>query len=532
MNRFHAAILKSSDCLTLAVGRMQNKGNVSRFFMVRGLFSPFTVAISSAFLTTLAFPPFEFYFLAWVCLIPLILSIRRRSLKEAFVLGVIFGVLFFPSFLYWILNYSCWAFIGSVLVGVFSTATGFFGWSLLEKVAFKQIRLFVPALLWVVIEWGVQQELIALPLSFGITQAPLPIVTQVASVAGTYGISFLLVLSNSILASIIDLILIDKNYVNLKYIDQGRKIVIFWPLGFALLMMVGLVVGIGQPQKFESTDVEERTVAILQGNVQKSVLDTVGTDFVSNAINTQAYFGLMKEAADSRPNIVVWPETAVRRYVFNDHELFQQIKDEAARGNSVEIVGTPHREGAREYNSAFVVDSDGKIVGRYDKRALAPSEEFFVPGKDAKVFPTKHGKIGILICYESTLPYYSRELVNNGADYLFFLANDAGFGQSLEPYLHLNMAILRAVENHVFVVRAANTGISAVIDPNGRIVSKGTLNKKLVVHGKIHANYEPSIYSRFGDWFPPGCFILLCIACIPIMKTRLTIQGFFENPLL
>ncbi|MEK6749855.1 MAG: apolipoprotein N-acyltransferase, partial [Pseudomonadota bacterium] len=177
-------------------------------------------------------------------------------------------------------------------------------------------------------------------------------------------------------------------------------------------------------------------------------------------------------------------------------------------------------------------NSDGKIVGRYDKRALAPSEEFFVPGKDAKVFPTKHGKIGILICYESTLPYYSRELVNNGADYLFFLANDAGFGQSLEPYLHLNMAILRAVENHVFVVRAANTGISAVIDPNGRIVSKGTLNKKLVVHGKIHANYEPSIYSRFGDWFPPGCFILLCIACIPIMKTRLTIQGFFENPRL
>jgi apolipoprotein N-acyltransferase len=175
-------------------------------------------------------------------------------------------------------------------------------------------------------------------------------------------------------------------------------------------------------------------------------------------------------------------------------------------------------------NSAFLVNPDGNIVDRYDKIKLVPFGEFvpqpfgwvnritkeagdFVAGTRTVVFPVAGQKIGVFICYESAFPDLVRRFAADGAQMLMNLSNDGYFGASAAREQHLALVRMRALENRRWILRATNDGITAMIDPAGRIIER--LPPYLETAGTFQYGYiqTQTVYTRFGDWFAWSCLI-------------------------
>jgi apolipoprotein N-acyltransferase len=210
------------------------------------------------------------------------------------------------------------------------------------------------------------------------------------------------------------------------------------------------------------------------------------------------------------------------------------VLDIAAETGSHLLVGSPDverasvGEGDRYYNSAFLVSPDRELLGKYDKIHMVPFGEYvplksilffvhklaygigdFEPGRTHTVFHLPRGRFGVTICYEVIFPDQVRRYVKQGADFLVNITNDAWFGRSAAPGQHLAMAALRAAENRRYLIRAANTGISAIIDPTGRIVKASEIFVPAVVSGRIQLRRGETFYTRYGD-----LFAWLCVAFV------------------
>jgi len=206
------------------------------------------------------------------------------------------------------------------------------------------------------------------------------------------------------------------------------------------------------------------------------------------------------------------------------------VRGLAAELKSCLITGSPAIErdgdGLRNLNSAFLITPDGALAGRSDKLHLVPFGEYvplapllpfvnklvagigdFSPGKKATPLVATGGKVGTLICFEGIFPEVARRYVRAGSTLLVAITNDAWFGNSSAPYQHLSMTVFRAVENRVPLVRAANTGISAVVDSKGHIHGMTPLFEEATLTGEIRRGEGGSFYSRYGDLFG-----LLCLA--------------------
>jgi len=133
----------------------------------------------------------------------------------------------------------------------------------------------------------------------------------------------------------------------------------------------------------------------------------------------------------------------------------------------------------------------------------------FFSGKGHVPISTDIGKVGILICYEGVFPYITNETVRNGAQVLVNITNDAWFGRSSAPYQHLAFYLFRAVETDRYVLRAANTGVSAVIDPRGRITTRTPTFEEAVLKGTFSMRDDQTFYVRYGDYFLLACFVVL-----------------------
>jgi apolipoprotein N-acyltransferase len=136
----------------------------------------------------------------------------------------------------------------------------------------------------------------------------------------------------------------------------------------------------------------------------------------------------------------------------------------------------------------------------------------FLPGPGFSPVPVGREKAGILICYESIFPEISRQYKRSGAGLLVNITNDAWFDRSSAPYQHLSMAAFRAIENRMYVARAANTGISAIIDPCGRVSVSTGLFERSTLQGHVKFIKVDTFYSDYGDWPVPVCFIMLAAA--------------------
>jgi predicted amidohydrolase len=270
-------------------------------------------------------------------------------------------------------------------------------------------------------------------------------------------------------------------------------------------------------------------VAIVQGNIDQGV--KWDPAWQSKALQLYRYLTL--EAARERPRLIVWPETAVPFFLREDPRR-AELETLARAAGAYLLVGAPDRLSEQSRNSAFLVGPDGRMLGQYDKRHLVPFGEYvplrrllffvnvlagggigeFAPGKEATVFSTPAGRFGVVICYEAIFPGEVREFFLGGADFLVNITNDAWFGRSAAPAQHLAMAAFRAVENRAYLVRAANTGISAIVAPDGRIVRSSGLFTPAVLSAPITPRAGVSFYTRYGDLFAWGTVVVALAAVL------------------
>ncbi len=223
--------------------------------------------------------------------------------------------------------------------------------------------------------------------------------------------------------------------------------------------------------------------------------------------------------------LVIWPELPAPLYFYDDRD-FHEAATNIARHGSFFLFGTVAYTGQHQpLNSAVLLKPDGSEAGRYDKIDLVPFGEFipplfsfvnritqeagdFVPGQDIKVLNAAGHRLGVFICYESAFPDLVRKFSAKGADVLINLSNDAYFGHSEAHVQHLALVRMRAVENRRFIVRSTNDGITAVIDPAGRVIQQLKPYQELAAAVKFGTVSGTTFYARHGDWFAWSCLVI------------------------
>ena len=498
------------------------------------------LSLFSGILLILSFPNFDLEFLAWFALVPLFYSIEGKGLYHSFLLGFFTGVISFLGIIYWIIvavhTYGnvpliLSGFILLLLVVYLSLFMGAFAF----LTRCTQIRLglhtllFTPAL-WVALEYLRSFLLSGFPwANLGYSQyLNLPFI-QMADVTGPYGLSFVILLVNATLFGVVR--------------QWPKKIFPFKEVIITLLILLGILVyGYLRMRVVDRETIQDPPlkIGLVQGNIDQSIK----WDESFQKETLEIYEKLSSKVAEDKPSLIIWPETATP-FFFQDAKEYQPfVLDIPKKTDAYLLFGTPsyklQKGKVNHYNSAYLVSPKGELVGKYDKIHLVPFGEYvpmqdllffigslgegigdFKSGKEIYNFPLPQGKFGVLICFEIIFSDLCRKFVKGGANFLVTITNDAWFGRTSAPYQHFSMAVFRAVENRVFVARAANTGITGIIDPKGKIVKQGGIFKEEAMNGTIRFSDRKTFYTLHGDLFAWVCtaFSLL-----------LLLSAFFQKP--
>ena len=498
----------------------------------------------SGVIITLAFPSFDLSFLAWVAFVPLLLSLWEKNGKESFAAGYAFGLTYFFGTLYWIYHsinhYGGVPFLASIAIVVllclylslYPALFAFLFSSMIRKT--KLPGLFIAPVIWVVLEFARSYAFTGFPWSaIGYSQYGFLHMIQIADVTGIYGISFLVLAVNG---ALVDIFQLRRRVREMPLFPISYTVVGF----FVLFLFVVFSLGYGVWRLEQERKGHLLKVGIVQGNIeqdkkweplyQKEVLDT--------------YFSLSGKVALSSPQLIVWPETSVPFFFGYDVGATETlIRFQRNLGSSLLFGSVLVRERSKEKtllsNSAVLLGREGKIVYEYDKIHMVPLGEYvtlksllffidklvvgigdYAPGKEYVRADTDFGSFATVICYEIIFPGLVRKFYNTGGDFIVNITNDAWFGKTSAPYQHFSMAVFRAIENRKPVIRAANTGISGIIDSNGRILSASPLFQRLVVLDSVRTDSTMTFYTRYGDLFSFLCIVLFLILLININVWR------------
>ena len=504
-------------------------------------FGSIILAVLSGLLMTASFPKANLGGLAWVAFIPLFYAIKGVSPRKSFKLGFLTGIVHYATLLYWIVGvvnyyghvptllsliiFMLLVFYLGLYPGLFSAAV-----SQLRAISFP-FYLTAP-FFWVALEYVRSFFLSGFPWeNLGYSQYDQLRLIQISDIFGVYGLSALIMAVNGVLFE----------FLNSVRRNRTTKWIALAAVG--LVLGGSLVYGTWRIQRTDKMagDAPKRTVALAQGNVDQSVKWL--PSFQHETL--RRYVSLSKAALQTSPDLIVWPETALPFYFLHNDDLTAQVLELVRDCAVYFIFGSPSflrtEQGIRYYNSAYLVDPTGKVVGKYDKVHLVPYGEYvplkrffpflgkiveavgdFDSGKKGQVLSWGNEKIGILICFESIFPELARAMANNGAQLLINITNDAWFGRSSAPYQHLSMVVFRAVENHMAVARAANTGVSAYVDPVGRLLDQTPLFEEAMRSRTLPMMNHKTFYARHGDIFAIGCVFICLIVCIWAFRRRLS----------
>ena len=484
----------------------------------------FWAALSGALLV-LSFPIVNIWPLAWFFLVPLLLSIRGKRGKDAFFLGAFAGVVAYLGLIYWVVvavhRYGDIPLplaipILLLLVLYLSLYWGAFAFlvSYIKDKGEWVMLLAFPAL-WVGLEYLRSFLLSGFPWALvGYSQYLNTPFVQIADITGVYGVSFLLVLINTLLCLWI-----------VRW--RGRKRMPLQSTIFAIVLVaVACAYGFWKIQTPLTTN-KGLTVGVAQGNIEQDV--KWDKEFQRETLDI--YRKLSTKLSRTSPHLVIWPETAVPAYFPSGTRLDRKVLSIPYQFKTYLLFGSlsSKKQGkeVRIYNSAYLISPRSRILSRYDKIHLVPFGEYvplssffpfsnslvgignITPGEEVVIFQFPRGKFGTLICFEVIFPELCREFVRNGADFMVTITNDAWFGRTSAPYQHLAQATFRSVENRIWLVRAANTGISAFVDPWGRINTASGLFTREVLRGEIDLKgSNMTFYARYGDVFAIFCALL------------------------
>jgi apolipoprotein N-acyltransferase len=425
---------------------------------------------------------------------------RGRHILNSFV----FGFAYFFASLYWIAMLSReqiampWlrlpaAIVLSLYLSLFMVLTGW--------LARRLVMLRLPFEIALAASWAVMEYLRSLgPLGFpwaslGYSQTPYPGLLQTATVVGTYGVSALIVLVNGLLARA----LLSRRWLPLA--------------AAALIILVPLAAGRVALSRAQTGRAVE--LALIQPNISGEIKWDKAYSDTSVAILER--MTLRSGNAD----LVVWPETAVPFHLLRDPVAIQRIGMLAGKVGSHILVGFPdynYEEGdIRYFNSALLMSPQGSVEGTYRKIHLVPFGEMipfedrfdilkridlgegdFSPGTDLHVFGTSGSAFAVAICFESIYPDLVGDFVRAGARFIVNITNDEWFGPSLGPSQHAQMAVMRAVEYRVGLARCANTGISMIVDPYGRVAARTDLFTREILSGRVEVGSGRTLYRKIG----------------------------------
>ena len=492
----------------------------------------FALAAASGVLLALSFPKFGHPSLAWIALAPLLVAVsaaarmasrRARPLRRALLLGLATGVIYFTGTLYWItgvmavyggLQQSVAVLVNAALIAYLALFPAIFAVVVCRLVlAHGQRALAAAPVVWVATELGRTHIFTGFPwVLLGYSQTTVLPVAQFASLFGVYGVSMLVAAVSAAMA---------MSVPGPMAPPGGRGAARLAPLAIVLVVVGAVAVWGGRRAAgAELTRAGEPIrIGLLQGNVDQADKQNPSH---ANAI-FQRYIRMTREALQQGAGFIVWPESSTPFLFEEDAAASSQIRALARQAKVSILVGSDQIErgsGAsfRYFNAAFLVRPDGTSGAAYRKMHLVPFGEYvpmkrvlffaaplveavsdFTAGEEAVLLPVGGHMVSTAICYEVVYPDLVRRFVAGGSELLTTITNDAWFGPTSAPYQHFEQASMRAIEEGRYLVRAANTGVSGIVDPYGRVLERTDIFQEAVLVGEARFLRTSTFYSRHGD---------------------------------
>lgn len=491
-----------------------------------------SLALLCGILTALSFPKFNLSFFAWISLIPLFFIILRHKPKQNFFLGLTAGFSYYAILIYWIpsvpVHYGNLSIPVSFLIYIIfvlflSLFWGFF-FLLFSKIhqSFPKFAFILSPFIWVSFEYILTHIFTGFPWGLlGSSQFKnLPLI-QMASITGVYGISWVIILFQSMFL------------FSIKYKKKAPF--------FITLALVFFLHGAGLWSLKKVSLIKNSFYgSVIQGNVSSDIYwDKVSTNEIISLFNQ--HLDLSYKAYSDGTHLIIWPEFSVPLCFSCSEALYQDFKEKlfhfVQETGCTLLLGTNEiivSKGTIHYYNTALCLNPALSISQYYKMHLVPFGEYtpykkifsfiekmthsigeITPGREYFLHHFKTLKFGSPICYEIIFPNLVRKFVKKGATFIVTITNDGWYGKSSAPYQHFSMAVLRAVENRRYLLRAATTGISGIIDPSGRIISQSELMTQTYLTGRITPSRKLSIYTRYGDILPlfsltlSGLFLIL-----------------------
>ncbi len=479
------------------------------------------LALATAVLLVLTFPGFDFAVLAVVALTPLLVATAREpSPLRRFLIGEAAGIVYWCGTCYWIqfvLNVhggmgvlESWG--AFLLFGIYKALqTAVFA---LAAGPLMRRSYAVPAVaaLWVAIEsthgsFGFAWH------TLGNAGIDMSVPLRLAPFTGVYGLSFVFVMLSAALA--------------LAALRRRRR-QMAWVLALPLLYLL--------PRMPEASAGQERA-ALVQPNISETE-DWTPASFSETLGRLRVLTLQAAEAISPPPRLVVWPEVPAPFLYDSDPGFRGEAQDLARASRTFFLFGAvAHTPAGAPLNSAVMIGPGGEFLGRYDKIYLVPFGEFvpplfgfvnritqeagdFAAGTRIVLFRAGGRPVGAFICYEAALPHLARRFAAAGAEVLVNISNDGYFGHSAARDQHLKIVRMRAAENRRWILRSTNNGITAAIDPAGRVVERLPADRAAALQAHYSYISMQTVYTKYGDWFPLLCAAISLLALVRAASTR------------
>ncbi len=474
------------------------------------------------------------WYLSWICMVPVLWALDDDSLsfKEALVIAWVFG---------WVTQLGGFPWVVGLLVrfAYLPWGVAFFAYLLLTLaqgsllaawgLGVNRLRKIIPIhwlapMLLPILEWGYPA---VFPHHLSNSQYRQLHFIQTLDIWGPLGITAILVLSSSVVY-----LLLSKKF-------RGAMVNPIPALVTLLVLAIGsLLYGVGAISDTDD-DIAHSDRRVKVGVVQANMGIYQKTRAVREGIRRHLEQSLEVEAQGAE--MIIWPESGYYKSISTTTE---NIKREVMGPiNTPIILGalrTERVDGKRQiYNSAFLADGDGNVLGTYDKHILLafgeyiplgewfpqiydwlPQSSHFWRGTHKKALEHDGIKWGVFICYEDIMSGFVRDMVRQSApDILVNITNDSWYGETHQPLIHMAMAAYRAIEHRRFLVRSTNTGISAIVDPVGRILQPTPVYARANIVGDVAVMSGTTIYTRLGNW-PAPLFVLIIAILVVIQRRR------------
>jgi apolipoprotein N-acyltransferase len=500
-------------------------------------------------------------FLSWFALISYIIALSKSNFRSAIFLSALTGLLFFAGITYWFTEYSyVYWFPILGLLSVFFIFYGFIFKLIFLKIKWACLRILLISSVWIAVEFLRHRTFLAFPWGvLGYSQHSFLPVMQLSKLTGVLGVSLLIVLLNLCCAEII------MYFINLRLssVESGsgiayisaktnfnedfnnkashqlvaksrnkpgnhavlrksffKKPVFIFSITVVAVILLNVIFGTVYIRKNSNQyEGEKLEIAMVQPNVLFDDKFATDTDVLipQRMESDKKYF---KEGTE----LIVFPESVIWGLLEQErnNSFYKWVRNTAAEENLYFTMGQiVWDEENNYYNTVYLYNPKLEIIGRYDKIHPLPCAEYMpypdifgflsfmniaklniTPAKELILlnYPGK-GNIGANICFESTLQIISRTYRKTGADILFTFTDTAGFRESIAAWHHVIFSKTRAIENNCFMVHSGNNGISAVIDPYGRILAKTEIGKREILYGSVYLNNKKSFYSLHGELF-------------------------------